>query len=161
MDDSWIEDGYPKGNNVKTGVSDVNGTNQAGVRASSYGTFGRENINKNSFGIVVKKYQQKTGQKQFLQQEGCFKDTNEDFALFQSLNDEMFKRLKASGLKKIKFPSDIAASGKAALPKRFAEWLQRRLEEEFGIKSEIVSSTKEGYSGFGLKLKSVEGSVAS
>lgn len=53
LDDSWIERGYNKGNSVKTGVSDVRGTNQAGIRASSYNTYGATNISRNAFGIRV------------------------------------------------------------------------------------------------------------
>ena len=44
----------------------------------------------------------------------------------------MFRRLFESSNKKIVFPTQMGL-GKAALPKRFAEWLQARLSEKFGI----------------------------
>ena len=46
LDDSLIEEGYNKGDQVKTGVTDNNNT--AGIRASSMNTFGDTNINPNA-----------------------------------------------------------------------------------------------------------------
>ena len=66
----------------------------------------------------------------------------------------MFDRLQNSGLNKIVFPSQMG-KGKAALPLRFAEWLQNELQTRFGIVSEINENTNSGYSGYGLDLKSV------
>ena len=44
----------------------------------------------------------------------------------------MFKRLSESSNKQIVFPTQMGL-GKAALPKRFAEWLQTKLLEKFDI----------------------------
>lgn len=116
---------------VKLNVSDVNGTNQAGIRTDKQG-----NITPNAYGIVVKKYQQDATGK-FVAQEGCFQDTNEDFEQFKSLNEEVFNSLKESSNNVIIFPKQMAL-GKAALPKRFAEWLQAQLLDRFGVVSEVV-----------------------
>ena len=112
----------------------MNGTNQAGIRNTQYGTIivdGKqvENPkaydpaynNPNAYGIVVKKYQQNANGR-FVAKEGQFQDTDEDFALFVKLNEDMFKRLSKSSNKKIVFPTQMGL-GKAALPKRFVEWL--------------------------------------
>lgn len=154
LDDSWVEDGYPKGDMVKTGVSDVNGTNQAGVRASTSSTYGSNNINSNAFGIVVKKYQQDESGR-FIAGKGQFKDTDADFELFKATNLDMFKRLEESGLKKIMWPSQMGL-GKAALPQRFAEWLQGELNRRFGIVSEVQKNNKAGYEGYGLQITSIQ-----
>ena len=146
QDDSWIADGYNKGPKVTLKVSDVNGTNQAGIRTDSNG-----NISPNAFGIVVKKYQQKIGQRYFLQKEGQFQDTTEDFSLFKRLNEDMFSRLENSGLKQIVFPFQIA-KGKAALPERFVDWLQQELFNRYGIQSKKARNTKVGYEGYGLDI---------
>ena len=146
QDDSWIADGYNKGSKVTLKVSDVNGTNQAGIRTDSDG-----NISPNAFGIVVKKYQQKLGQRYFLQKEGQFQDTTEDFNLFKRLNEDMFSRLENSGLKQIVFPFQIA-KGKAALPERFVDWLQQELFNRYGIQSKKARNTKAGYEGYGLDI---------
>ena len=146
QDDSWIADGYNKGPKVTLKVSDVNGTNQAGIRTDSDG-----NISPNAFGIVVKKYQQKLGQRYFLQKEGQFQDTTEDFNLFKRLNEDMFSRLENSGLKQIVFPFQIA-KGKAALPERFVDWLQQELFNRYGIQSKKARNTKAGYEGYGLDI---------
>jgi hypothetical protein len=51
---------------VKLNVSDVNGTNQAGIRTDDHG-----NLTPNAYGIIVKKYQQGKDGK-FVAQEGVF-----------------------------------------------------------------------------------------
>jgi hypothetical protein len=61
----------------------------------------------------------------------------------------MFNRLVTN--KPIIFPAAIA-KGKAALPLRFAEWLQQQLLERFDIRSNINVNTNPGYSGYGLDL---------
>lgn len=129
----------------KLNVSDVNGTNQAGIRTDAKG-----NISSNAYGIVVKKYQQDTNGK-FVAKEGQFQDTDEDFNLFTALNKDMFNRLSKSSNKEIKFPSQMAL-GKAALPLRFTKWLQNELSTRFGIDSTIEKNTKAGYEGYGLKI---------
>ena len=81
---------FPYKGKVKLNVSDVGGTNQAGIRTDSKG-----NLSDNAFGLVVKKYQHnKEGR--FIHQEGCFKDTEEDFSMFTSLNLKMFQKLEES-----------------------------------------------------------------
>ena len=71
---------FPNEGKTKLNVSDVNGTNQAGIRTDSKG-----NISPNAYGIVVKKYQQDANGR-FVAAEGQFQDTEEDFKLFVSLN---------------------------------------------------------------------------
>lgn len=139
---------FPNPNNPKINVSDVNGTNQAGIRTDAQG-----NLTPNAFGIIVKKYQQDANGR-FVAKEGQFQDTDEDFKMFKTLNEHMFNRLKQSGLKNIVFPSQIAL-GKSALPLRFAEWLQQELFDRFGVSSTIEGNTTPGYEGYGLKINSV------
>ena len=156
LEDDWIPNGYQKGDEVKTGVSDVRGTNQAGIRASSQGTKGSENINPNVFGIIVKKYQQKKDTNRFLAQEGCFKNTKADFELFKKLNIHSLDRLQQSGLTSIQLPSQIAL-GKASLPKSFALWLIEELNTRFnlGLTKEAnlkVNPNDEYSNGYGIDL---------
>ena len=134
---------------VKLNVSDVNGTNQAGIRTDKDG-----NITPNAYGIVVKKYQQDENGN-FVAQEGVFKDTDEDFELFVILNEDVFDRLKKSSNNVIVFPQQMGL-GKAALPKRFAEWLQTQLLDRFGVVSEVVKNERSDYDGYGLNILRVE-----
>ena len=140
---------FPNPNKPKINVSDVSGTNQAGIRTDNNG-----NISQNAYGIVVKKYQQDVNGR-FVAKEGQFQNTEEDFKLFTSLNEDMFDRLSKSSNKKIVFPTQMGL-GKAALPLRFAEWLKNELENRFGIVSKIEKNTRADYDGFGLKLLSVK-----
>lgn len=134
---------------VKLSVSDTNGTNQAGIRTDRKG-----NLTENAFGVVVKKYQQdKNGR--FVAKSGQFEDTDEDFELFTRANTEMFDRLDASPNKKKVFPTQMGL-GKAAMPKRFAEWLQSELNRRYGIVSTIKKNTNASYDGYGLSIDSVE-----
>ena len=137
----------------KLNVSDVNGTNQAGIRTDSKG-----NISPNAYGIVVKKYQQDINGK-FVAAEGQFQDTEEDFKLFVSLNEDMFQRLSESKNTKVVFPTQMGL-GKAALPKRFAEWLQSELSTRFGINSTIEKNQREDYDGYGLKINSISSTTS-
>lgn len=139
---------FPNQGKTKLNVSDVNGTNQAGIRTDNKG-----NISLNAYGIVVKKYQQDANGR-FVAKEGQFQDTDEDFNLFVSLNEDMFRRLSESSNKKIVFPTQMGL-GKAALPKRFAEWLQSKLSTRFGINSTIEKNQRADYDGYGLKLNSI------
>jgi hypothetical protein len=134
---------------VKLNVSDVNGTNQAGIRTDKDG-----NITPNAYGIVVKKYQQDENGN-FVAQEGTFKDTDEDFELFVTLNEDVFDRLEKSSNEVIVFPQQMAL-GKSALPKRFAEWLQTQLLDRFGVVSEVVKNERSDYDGYGLNILRVE-----
>lgn len=140
---------FPNPNKPKINVSDVSGTNQAGIRTDNNG-----NISQNAYGIVVKKYQQDANGR-FVAKEGQFQNTEEDFKLFTSLNEDMFDRLSKSSNKEIVFPTQMGL-GKAALPLRFAEWLKNELENRFGIVSKIEKNTRTDYDGFGLKLLSVK-----
>lgn len=134
---------------VKLNVSDVNGTNQAGIRTNADGV-----VTPNAFGIVVKKNQQDI-LGTFLKEEGQFKDTDEDFELFKSLNEDCFNRIKNYGNKVIILPRQMAL-GKAALPRRFAEWLRDRLYEEFNVISKVEENKTAGYKGYGLRLVEIE-----
>lgn len=151
LDDSWIERGYNKGNSVKTGVSDVRGTNQAGIRASSYNTYGATNISKNAFGIIVKKYQQKLSQSSFLSKEGQFEDTDSDFELFKQLNLHMFNNLNNFNAENIVLPNQIAL-GKAALPLIFTKWLKEELSKRFNANFIIEKNTRADYDGYGIRV---------
>lgn len=137
---------FPNPNNPKINVSDVNGTNQAGIRTDAAG-----NITPNAYGIIVKKYQQDKNGK-FVAQQGQFNDNDADFKMFTQLNKHMFDKLASSNNSKVIFPSQMAL-GKAALPKRFVEWLQNELLERFSIASTIEENVNDNYSGYGLKLK--------
>ena len=48
------------------------------------------------------------------------------------------------------------ALGKAALPKRFAEWLRTQLLDRFGVVSEVVKNERSDYDGYGLNILRVE-----
>lgn len=128
---------------VRLLVSDVNGTNQAGIRTDSNG-----NLSENSYGIVVKKYQQNK-QGKYVHKEGQFLDTDEDFELFKRANEEMFNRLSQSSNRQKVFPSQIAL-GKAALPMRFAQWLQAEIKSRYNLDYTIEKNPKNNYSGYGL-----------
>ena len=139
---------FPYKGRVAINVSDVNGTNSAAVRTNPKG-----DVNANAFGIVVKKYlHNKNGS--FAAQNGCFQDTNEDFELFKSVNEIVFKLIEQSG-GNIVFPSQMAL-GRAALPLRFAEWLRDELIQRFGLQiSEPEQSKKAGYYGYGFRITGV------
>ena len=145
---STIKVDFPYKSRPKINVSDVNGTNQAGIRTDING-----NISTNAYGIVVKKYQQDSNGR-FVAFEGQFQDTEDDFKLFIDLNTDLLNRLSASTNKNIVFPTQLAL-GRAALPKRFAEWLQTYLFVNFSIESTIKENTKSNYNGFGLLLKNI------
>ena len=162
---------FPNQGKTKLGVSDVKGTNQAGIRNTQQGTItvdGKqvENPkaydpaynNPNAYGIVVKKYQQDANGK-FVAKEGQFQDTDDDFNLFVKLNEDMFRRLSESKNTKIVFPTQMGL-GKAALPKRFAEWLQSELSTRFGINSTIEKNQRADYDGYGLKINSISSTTS-
>ena len=144
---------FPNQGKTKLNVSDVNGTNQAGIRTDSKG-----NISSNAYGIVVKKYQQDANGK-FVAKEGQFQDTDDDFNLFVKLNEDMFRRLSESKNTKIVFPTQMGL-GKAALPKRFVEWLQSELSTRFGINSTIEKNQRADYDGYGLKINSISSTTS-
>ena len=140
--DSEVDAQNPK---VRINVSDVSGTNQAGIRTDSKGA-----KSPNAFGIVVKKVQQDANGR-FLAKEGQFRDTDSDFAIFKAFNERFFQKLADSGLTEVLLPSQIAL-GKAALPLRFAEWLQGELRDKLGIRSTISKNNRADYDGYGLSL---------
>lgn len=140
---------------VKINVSDVRKTNSAGIRTDSNG-----NISQNAYGIVVKKYQHDV-HGYFVNQAGCFKDTDSDFEMFKRFNNVIFEKLEQSQNIDIMFPSQIAL-GRAALPLRFAEWLRNELIQRFGLQiSEPERSKKADYDGYGFRITSVDTNNAS
>lgn len=143
---SKVEAQNPK---LKLAVSDVKGTNQAGIRMDLNGK-----AYPNTYGIVVKKRQQDEDGN-WLSKEGQFKDTDEDFEIFKEFNNFFFDRLSEAPQKKIIFPSQMAL-GKSALPKRFAEWLANELNTKYGIQSTILKNKTAGYEGYGLSIDSIE-----
>ena len=144
---SEVEARNPK---LKLAVSDVKGTNQAGIRMGSDGK-----AYPNTYGIVVKKRQQDENGN-WLSKEGQFEDTDEDFEIFKEFNNFFFDRLDEAPQKKIIFPSQMAYKGKAALPKRFAEWLAEELKTRYGIISTVRKNKNDNYEGYGLSIDSVQ-----
>lgn len=134
---------------IKINVSDVHGTNQAGIRTDASG-----NITSNAYGIVVKKYQHDANGK-FVAKEGQFKDTDRDFETFKLINGIVFRELEQSKNDKIVFPTQFAL-GKAALPQRFAQWLRDELEQRFGVQSTVERNTRSDYDGYGLNVTGVK-----
>lgn len=119
------------------------GTNQAVIRTDDKGV-----PYPNSCGIVVKKIGKINGS--YVYDEGNFKDTDEDFRLFVKLNLQSIA--KARRFNKVVWPDELSLN-KAALPLRFAQWLQNTLSITFGIETEIQNSIKYAQHGFGLKIK--------
>ena len=130
--------------NVSSGST---GTNQACIRTDQNG-----NISPNAFGLVVKVNQQDSSGR-WLAQEGCFRDNQGDIMSFKSWVNHMFARIDET--KPIVFPASIAFSGKAALPKEAAEWLNLQLLSRFNIKSTVQKNTRSGYKGYGLSIEGV------
>ena len=56
--------------------------------------------------------------------------------------------------KKIVIPNQFAL-GKAALPKRFAEWLQEKLLSELNVVTEIKQNNNIQYTGYGLEVRKI------
>lgn len=144
---SEVEARNPK---LKLTVSDVKGTNQAGIRMGSDGK-----AYPNTYGIVVKKRQQDEDGN-WLSKEGQFEDTDEDFEIFKEFNNFFFDRLDEAPQKKIIFPSQMAYKGKAALPKRFAEWLAEELKTRYGVISTVRENENDNYEGYGLSIDSIQ-----
>jgi len=104
--------------------------------------------NKNSFAIISKKYQQDEAGK-FVKEEGQFKDTESDFDLFKKYNTEAIQEAINYG-KPLVISKGGIATGKSALPLRFAEWLNNHLAENIGIKGSIKENKTTGYKGYGI-----------
>jgi predicted NAD-dependent protein-ADP-ribosyltransferase YbiA (DUF1768 family) len=144
LPNTWIGENYKKEEDVLINV----GNSTARIR-----TFGNI-VLPNAFGLVVKKYQQKKGETKFLTKEGQFEDNNTDFELFKAYNNNVISRIKSMPKYGIIIASEEIALTRAALPKRFAEWLKDRLEKELGIISSIEENTKKEYEGYGLRINS-------
>lgn len=129
----------------KINVSDRDGHNQAGIRTGSDGK-----VTPNAYGLIVKKYQQ-DAYGRFVAQEGCFKETEEDFDIFRRLNEYSFESIRE---KEIVFPTQMALS-KSALPLSFAKWMQAQLAGRFGIVSQIEENSNTYYKGYGLRLTEI------
>ena len=117
--------------------------NQADIRTDEQG-----NVYPNTFGLVVKKFQQ-NDRGDFVHKEGQFQDTDEDFELLKQYNRHMFDRLQSSQNTNKVFPSSIA-TGRAALPLRFAEWLKEELKTRYNLDYTIVRNLDSRYDGWGL-----------
>ena len=104
----------------------------------------------NAFAIVTKKkYDYDT------KENVDYIDTPENFKEFTEVNTRLINELKNSGKSKIKFPQGFATD-KAAMPTRFAEWLQKELLDNFGLITEL-NSTKTGLISKDVKeIKDVE-----
>lgn len=141
----------PKGD-VKVNVAETSAvvrTNQDGIR------------NDNAYGLVVKKNAQGADGK-FQTNEGNFEDTDAELAEFNAINSQIIDKIaeKAStdesGVKRINLPKELATE-KAGLPQRFAESLQKMLQDKLGITYAIVDSKV----GKGLKGLQVAMSTSS
>lgn len=143
----------PSSSTLKVNVTEgTTGTNQAVVRMSDDTTY-----NPNAFGLVVKKYQQDKHGKWFYDDKGNFQDTDADFTMFKEANEAMFDRLSSFDGDTIVFPAS-AAMGKAALPKRFAEWLAQELYERYGLFTVVKPNPK--YTGkFGIYIYENTGTI--
>ena len=139
----------PQTDRLQLNVSSANGTNQAVIRTDSNGV-----LTENAEGIVVKKYQQNESG-DFVQYEGQFEDTDSDFEAFVSANSRAFAYIRAeyenSEYSKLIVPKQMATR-RSALPLRFAQWLQEKIQNELGLRYEVIKNTQEGYDGYGLVL---------
>ena len=127
---------------VKLNVTASN--NQAGIRTTESGK-----RNENAFAIISKKYQQEISNGSFVKESGQFKNTDSDFELFKKYNTEAINEALAYG-KPLVISAGGIATGKSALPLRFAEWLNSELKNKLGIQGEIKENTTEGYKGYGI-----------
>jgi len=135
--------------NVTEGTT---GTNQAVVRMSNDTTY-----NSNAFGLIVKKYQQDKHGRWFYSDTGNFQDTDADFKMFKESNESMFERLSNFNGDSIIFPSS-AAMGKAALPRRFAEWLAQEIYDRYGLFTVVKPNPK--YEGkYGIYIYENKGTI--
>jgi hypothetical protein len=127
-------------NNVKLDVTVHN--NQAGIRRNN----GLRNFN--SFAIISKKFQQ-DGTGRFVREKGQFKDNDSDFELFKKYNTEAISEAIAYNKPLVISEAGIA-TGKSALPLRFAEWLNTELKTRLGVYGTIKENTTSGYKGYGI-----------
>lgn len=143
----------PSSSILKLNVTEgTTGTNQAVVRMSDDTTY-----NPNAFGLIVKKYQQDNHGRWFYDDKGNFQDNEADFTMFKDANEAMFDRLSSFDGDTIVFPAS-AAMDKAALPKRFAEWLAQELYERYGLFTVVKPNLK--YTGkFGIYIYENTGTI--
>lgn len=139
------EQKFPTGKKVLLDVRGKN--NQASIRA--YTENKKVHIIPNTFGIVTKRVQQFFDGEFIYSPEGNFQDSELEFERFKAANNYIFEKLKKSGYEEIVFPDQMAL-GKSALPRRFAEWLQKELRERFGVDSELKYNNS--MKGWGLRL---------
>jgi len=132
----------PYGVEPKLDVTATN--NQAGIRIDEDGE-----KNENAFAIISKKFQQTKTGGTFVQGIGQFEDTKEDFELFKKYNTEAIQEALDYG-KPLVIAKGGIATGKSALPLRFAEWLASELTDKLNITGEIRKNTTEGYDGYGI-----------
>ncbi|HMT01738.1 MAG TPA: hypothetical protein PKD00_00270 [Burkholderiales bacterium] len=132
-----IPKGFPITLNVKTD------NNQAGIRYKS-----KDKRNLNAFAIISKKYQQSDANS-FVAKEGQFADTEEDFELFKKYNTESIQEALRYKKPLVILKKGIA-TGKSALPLRFAQWLNEELKSKLGIQGIIKENTSRDYEGFGI-----------
>lgn len=139
----------PQTDRLQLNVSSANGTNQAVIRTDSNNV-----LTENAEGIVVKKYQQNESG-DFVQYEGQFEDTDSDFKAFVNANSRAFAYIRSkyenSEYSKLIVPKQMATR-RSALPLRFAQWLQEKIQNELGVRYEVIKNTQEGYDGYGLVL---------
>lgn len=125
-------------------IINVNGQNNtACIRTDQSGI-----ISKNAIGIVTKLYQQDQNGR-FVAQEGCYPDTREARIHFAKMVNDGLSRVDKT--KAVVLPASMAM-GRAALPKHFAEYLAKRLSEEFNVICEVQPNTKVNYSGYGVYI---------
>lgn len=137
----------PSSRTLTTKVTEgKSGTNQAVVRMSDSNTY-----NENAFGLIVKLVQQDTDGKWVFDASGNFQDSDSAFSVFKRVNTEMFDRLDQYDCDNIIFPQS-AAMGKAALPKRFAEWLAQELYMRYGLFTTVAPNTKYGHGWYGIYI---------
>lgn len=140
---------------IKVGVTSVN--NQAGIR-----TIGRGKVfngifddgvtlNDNAFSVITKKFQQKDKSDAFVSSIGFFTDSVTDFELFKEYNTEAIDAAIEDG-RPITFPSAIANS-KSALPKRFAQWLNKTMYDKLGIRGTITNTAVGEYGIINIKVE--------
>lgn len=125
--------------------------------------------NLNIRGLVVKKNAQDINGK-WVQEEGVFNDTDEEFEAFKSVNEAIIKNIaRVLGVNsekpiysKVSFVKRIALDN-AGLPERFAKELAKMLKDELGLDSQVLKS-RIGKNLYGLEIqpkKSVRGNKSS
>lgn len=118
--------------------------------------------NPNVKGLVVKMNAQDANGR-WIQEDGVFKDTDEAFEVFKSVNEGIVKDIaKVLGINgeratysKVSFVKRIALDN-AGLPERFAKELAKMLKDELGLDSQVLKS-KVGKNLYGLEVQPKKG----